>query len=120
MVTSKTRRLRVNLIQSDKDVVSALEKITNYNPNAPELALLKLQEAHKAMIDAQAACVQTEAAFKAAYDNAALKEIQFHNLVLRVKKNILAQFGEDSNEAQAIGLKKKSDYRAPKRIKEAA
>ncbi|MBX7151956.1 hypothetical protein K1X84_09975 [bacterium] len=120
MVTPKARRLRVILIQSDKNVVAALEKILTYNPNVPELALLKLQEAQKAMADAQTACVQAEAAYKTAYDNAALKEMQFHNLVLRVKKNILAQFGEDSNEAQAIGLKKKSDYRPPKRIKEAA
>jgi len=35
--------------------------------------------------------------------------------MLGAKKQVLAQFGDDSDQAQAVGLKKKSEYKAPTR-----
>jgi hypothetical protein len=38
----------------------------------------------------------------------------FHYAVLEAKSQVKAQFGADSNELQAVGLKKKSEYKSPK------
>lgn len=43
------------------------------------------------------------------------REWEFHNLILGAKDPRVAQFGRDSNEAQAVGLKKKSEYKTSKR-----
>jgi hypothetical protein len=48
-------------------------------------------------------------------DAAVAKEWAFHNLVLGAHKQVVAQFGDDSDEVQAIGLEKKSEYKAPGR-----
>ncbi len=40
---------------------------------------------------------------------------ELHEAILGAKQQVLAQYGSDSNEVQAIGLKKKSEYRRPPR-----
>jgi len=35
--------------------------------------------------------------------------------MLAVKEQVIAQFGKNSNQLQALGLKKKSEYKAPAR-----
>ncbi len=64
---------------------------------------------------AQLAETQAEAALKAARDAANAKEWAFHNAILGAKKQVIAQFGVDADEVQAIGLKKKSEYKSPTR-----
>lgn len=49
------------------------------------------------------------AMYRAAADAARLAEWEFHNAVIAMKEVVRGQFGSDSNEAQAVGLKKKSD-----------
>jgi hypothetical protein len=63
------------------------------------------------MLAAQEAETQAAAALAAARDDAVAAEWSYHNLVLGMKDQVLAQFGRDSNEAQAVGLKKKSEYK---------
>lgn len=50
-----------------------------------------------------------------AADAARLAEWEFHNAVLAMKEVVKGQFGSDSDEAQAVGLKKKSDRKRPVR-----
>jgi hypothetical protein len=40
-------------------------------------------------------------------------ERDFHNAILGAKDQVKAQFGKDSNELQALGLKKASEYKRP-------
>ena len=54
-------------------------------------------------------------AHAAARDNATAREWEFHNLMPGAKDQVTAQFGRDSNEVQALGLKKSSERKAPKR-----
>jgi hypothetical protein len=46
---------------------------------------------------------------------AAAAEWDFHNTMLAVKEQVIAQFGKNSDQVQALGLKKKSEYKAPAR-----
>ncbi len=76
-----------------------------------------VQKAQAAMLKAQE--VQIKAQYRAATDEARLAEWNFHNCVLAMKTSVVAQYGSDSNQAQTIGLKKKSAYKRPVRQKEA-
>jgi hypothetical protein len=58
---------------------------------------------------------QAAAAAAVARGDTIAKEWEFHNLMLGVKEQVIAQFGKDSDQLQAIGLKRKSEYKPPKR-----
>ena len=51
----------------------------------------------------------------AARDKLAATEQRFHKQILDVKTQVRAQYGEDSNELAALGLKKKSEKKSPTR-----
>ena len=70
------------------------------------------------MTTAQATEVQKEGEADAARDAANTSEWAFHNKVLEAKKQVAAQYGSDSDQLQAIGLKKKSEYKKPAKKKQ--
>jgi hypothetical protein len=43
-----------------------------------------------------------------------------HNTMLAVKEQVIAQLGKRSNQVQALGLKKKTEYKKPVRKAKAA
>ena len=44
-------------------------------------------------------------------------EWEFHDVIFGAKTQVKAQFGDSSNEIQALGLKKKSEYKSPTKKK---
>ena len=52
--------------------------------------------------------------------DAAAAEWEFHNAMLGVKEQAIAQYGKNSDQLQALDLKKKSEYKSPARKKAAA
>src|SRR5216684_96729 len=112
MAKNQTTRLKPSLIQADRDSLSALQATAGYAPANPAYALTAITTAQTALNSAQQTEVQANAAAAAARDDAVAREWAFHNLILGAKDQVLAQFGRDSNEAQSIGLKKKSEYKA--------
>jgi hypothetical protein len=60
------------------------------------------------------------AALASARDKATAKEWEFHNTILGVKDQVMAQYGRNSDEVQALGLKKASERKAPTRRKTGA
>ena len=52
---------------------------------------------------------------KAATDKARQAEWEFHNAVMAMKEAVRGHFGSDSDEAQAVGYKKKSEHKRPRR-----
>jgi hypothetical protein len=107
----ETKRLNPSVLEADKASFAALQTIANYAPANPAYASAAVTAAHAELLAAQAAEVQTAATAAAARDNAAAKEWHFHNLILGVKDQVTAQFGRDSNEVQALGRKKASEYK---------
>ncbi|HEY0376994.1 MAG TPA: hypothetical protein VGC87_08560 [Pyrinomonadaceae bacterium] len=110
----QSRRLSPAQIQADRDAFAALQAVAGYAPANPAYALTAITAARTNLDGAQAAETQTAAAAAAARDGAVAREWEFHNLMLSVKDQIIAQFGKDSNEVQAVGLKRKSEYNRPK------
>lgn len=116
MATQDTsRRLRPALLSKDIDSLHGLRTVSKYFTNRPEATPEALQIAYEQMIDRQQAETEQLAIAKAATDAARLAEWEFHNAILAMKEAVRGQFGSDSNEAQAIGYKKKSERKRPKR-----
>ena len=94
-----------------KAAFAALQAITNYTPANPAYTSAAVAAAHAELLTAQDEEARTAAAAAAARDNAAGREWNFHNLMLGVKDQATAQFGRNSNEVQALGRKKSSEYK---------
>ncbi len=111
MAKDQTKRVNREDLDKDQAAFDALQQIVGYTPSNPAHALTALQTAFNDMRAAQTSENQAAAALAAARDVAVSREWAVHNLMLGVKDQIKAQFGKDSNEVQALGLKKVSEYR---------
>ena len=112
-MADETRRLSPAVRQADLDALAALKNITGYAPANPAYALDKVQTASDTMTGKQEIEVQKQGELDAARDDATAAEWAFHKAILGVKEQVKAQFGSDSNELQAIGLTKKSEFAKP-------
>jgi hypothetical protein len=118
MAKDQTKRLKPAIVQEDKDVVAALAALTPpYAPANAQYSLVNLTTAQTAMTTAQTTEVQKQGELDAARDTANTTEWALHNQVLEAKKQVAAQYGSDSDQLQAIGLKKKSEYKKPSKKK---
>ena len=115
MAQKQTVRLKPKQLQDDQEVLAALADITDYKPANAAFTLDKVQSAGAAMQKKQDDETRKQAAASAARDASVAAEWDFHNLVLGAKDQVIAQYGRDSNEAQGVGLKKKSERQAPRR-----
>jgi hypothetical protein len=114
-----SRRLSPQTLNQDIDSLNGLNTIANYTTSRQEATSEALQQAYQDMLAEQQAETEKLALYRAAADSARLAEWKFHNAVLAMKEVVRGQFGADSNEAQAVGMKKKSDRKRPTRQKPA-
>jgi hypothetical protein len=59
--------------------------------------------------------LRAQNALDAARDATIAIQWEHHKLILGVKDQVIAQFGADSNDVASLGLKKKSERKAPAR-----
>src|SRR5919205_819251 len=114
-MADETKRLKPAQITEDESAFAALQVMAGYAPANPDYSVESVAAAHAELLAARAAEAQTAAAAEAARDNAVAKEWKFHKLILGVKDQVTAQFVRNSNQVQAVNLKKTSEYKAPKR-----
>ena len=86
-----------------------------YTPINPAYSLEAVSNAHLELENLRRAEAQAAVAAAATRDSVVAKEWEFHNLMLGVKEQVIAQFGKDSSEVEALGLKRKSEYKPPRR-----
>ncbi len=121
MTTSNSnRRLSPQVIDQDVDSLNGLKAIPSYKTSRSEATSETLQQTYQTMLVQQQNETEKLALYRAASDAARLAEWEFHNSVLAMKEVVRGQFGSDSDEAQAVGLKKKSDRKRPTRQKASA
>jgi hypothetical protein len=111
MAKNETRRLKPAQIQLDIESYDALVNIDRYAPANPAYSETNATASRTGMGTSQQEETQAVATAAAKRDDAVAKEWAFHNLILGARDQVIAQFGRDSNEAQAVGLKKKSEYK---------
>jgi hypothetical protein len=116
-MANETKRVKPAQMEADRDSFAALQAIAGYAPASPIYRTAAITEVQNALAGAQTAEAQAEAALASARDTAVAREWEFHNLILGAKDQVIAQFGRDSNEVQAMGLKKTSERSAPTRGK---
>ncbi|MEH2067839.1 MAG: hypothetical protein V7K47_06685 [Nostoc sp.] len=112
-----TNRLRPQLISQDIDSFHGLQTVSTYSTTRADASAAKLQEVYQAMLISQQTETEKLALYRAAADAARLAEWEFHNAVLAMKEVVRGQYGSDSDQSQAVGLKKKSDRKRPSRKK---
>lgn len=120
MARRKTTRVTQKVLQQDRDTALAVLGLKDYNPANPEFTSDKLREALNIVEEVTAA--ETKAAEEAARARQAAinAEWAFHELVLGTKRQVIAQYGDDSQEITTLGLKRKSErrYGRPKKSAE--
>ena len=114
-MANESRRLTPAVMDADESGFAALQAMALYEPANQMYSLQAINSARGLMQSARTEESQAQAALDAARDNAVAKEWAFHNLMLGVKDQVMAQFGRDSNEVQALGLKKASERKTPQR-----
>lgn len=115
MAKNENVRLSAEVLQADIDAFLALKAIAGYNPVNPTYSLEAVAAQHERMRAAQEAELRAENALAAAHDAAVAAQWEHHNLLLGVKDQVVAQFGADSDQMASLGLKKKSERKAPAR-----
>jgi hypothetical protein len=115
MAFNQSRRLRAEDLDADRAAVVAAQSIANYKPINPAYNTGTLVELNTARDKAQQAEIRAQQALAAARDAATAAEWALHNAVLGARTQVLAQFGNNSDEVQAMGLKKASDRKRPAR-----
>ena len=116
-MANQTNRIKPAAIEADESGFAALQAMPGYAPANQAYALAAIMAAHASMQSAWTTESQAEAALAAARDNSVAAEWAFHNLMLGVKDQVRAQYGRDSNEVQALSLKKSSERKTPQRRK---
>jgi len=112
-----SRRLSAQLLDQDIDALNGFNTVQGYSTKRKEATPEALQQAYQTMLTQQQTETEKLALYRAAADAARLAEWEFHNAILAMKEVVRGQFGTDSNEAQSVGLKKKSDRKRPTRQK---
>lgn len=115
MARNQHRRLKPAIFQADENSFAALQAMQGYSPANPKYAVEALRAARDEVDQLRRAESEAFAASAVARTRAIAKEWEFHNLMLGAKEQVVAQFGLDSDELEALGRKKKSAYKPPGR-----
>ena len=116
-IQNTNRRLSPQTLNQDIDSLHGLQTISTYETTRTDASVVKLQQAYQTMLTSQQTEIEKLALYRAAADAVRLAEWEFHNAVLAMKEVVRGQYGSDSDQAQAVGLKKKSDRKRPSRKK---
>ena len=116
----RNRRLTPTEATTIRDVIVRLQSLPDYKPANTKYSIAALTVTGEAMDAAQDAILLAEQALSTARDNASEAEWAAYDRVRGVKAQVVAQYGDDSPAVQAVGLKKKSDYKRIVRRKAAA
>lgn len=113
-----TRPLNPDESNADQQALLALKNIGDYAPANPAYST----EALMALADTAQQAKQAKLAAKKALGIARNKELAavraLHEGILNAKLQVLAQYGADSFEIQALGLKRISEHKRPSRQKQ--
>ena len=112
MAKNENRRLTPAEVAKDIEIFGALKDVKKYAPANPDYSVESLGAKQTTLTDAQDASAQADVAAATKRDILVNAQWDFHNSIIGAKSSVVAQFGPDSNEVQAVQLKKKTEYRS--------
>jgi hypothetical protein len=108
---AKVQRMRPVELKEIRDLLAALKALPGYAPHDPDATVTAL-EAKLAEWDSRNQTeVQKEAEAAAAQDATATVEDWLRKARTTIRTQVAAQYGKDSDEVAAVGLKKTSEYK---------
>jgi hypothetical protein len=119
LTSNSNCKLTPQILQQDTDAFNGLGSIPSYTTNRRQATAEALQMAYQTMQVRRQTEKERQAFYQDSVDATREAEWEFHNAVLAMKEVVRGQFGSDSNEARAVGLKKKSERKRPVRTKPA-
>jgi len=111
MSKNRTKRLAPSVLLEDLATLDALDAIEDWSPSNPQFTKANAQAVRAAMVGKQTKENQDAVQAKASRDDSVEAEWDTHDFVIGVRQQGIAQYGEDGNEVQSLGLKKKSEYK---------
>lgn len=113
MADKKTKQLKPSILQEDLDAYAGMQGIAGYAPSNAAFNAASGETIFNKMQASQSQEVQDYGKWQASRDTKVTDEWTFHDFVRNMRVQVKAQFGENSDEVQAVGLKKKSEYKNP-------
>lgn len=110
-----TKPIKPSILADDRDSLAALKGVREYAPANPAYTEVALTALQTTLDNETAAATLADAQAKAKRDDEVRSGWAFHNGVVGMRDSVGAQFGKDSNEFQAVGRKKTSEYKKPVR-----
>lgn len=107
----ETKRLAADLTATNLKCNAKIQSLKGYKSAKEEFSAAELADAEKELTEARKQEAQAEQAMSSARNRAVAAEWDLHNKILGAKKQVVALYGEDSDEVHAVGLKKKSDWK---------
>ena len=120
MAKNETVRVAAPILEADQNAYLALKAIGDYKPANPAYAINILSAKYEVLRVAQEAELKAQNALAAARDATVAVSWDFHNAMLGVKDQVVAQYGPSSDQVASLGLKKKSERKAPARAAKSA
>ena len=111
IMSTADHRLAPEILADDESAYNNLITFTDYHPANAQFALA-LGHTLKGTYDtARAAEDVAKRAFEAARDSAVAAEQALHDYIQGARTQVEAQYGPNSDQLQAMGRKKKSEYK---------
>ena len=107
------RRIPDAVLDDDKTALIGLQSIVGYKPTNANYTVEKIVALATDWENKQKAAIAAKQAAETAMDDLVDAARLFHDAILGAKNQVVAQFGDDSNEIQTVGMKKRSDYKRP-------
>jgi hypothetical protein len=108
-------RISPQTIDADRAALRAIADMADYAPANIAISAAALQEMETALTQAEQNEERMRRAADVARDQAIEAARRFHDAMQIAKAQVVGQYGHDSAAVEAIGLKKRSDYRRPSR-----
>jgi hypothetical protein len=112
---AKQPRIAPAMVQKDRDNLEILKTFSDYAPLNLSYALENVEAKRLELDAARTEELRKEAETATARDHTAALEREYHALMIKVGEQVAAQYGKDSDQYQALGYKKKSEYNRPVR-----
>jgi hypothetical protein len=112
---AKQARMAPAMVQKDRDNLEILKTFSDYAPVNLSYTAENVEVKRAELDVARTEELLKEAETATARDHTAVLEREYHALMIKVGEQVAAQYGKDSDQYQALGYKKKSEYKRPVR-----
>lgn len=109
MSKTPSGRVPAKVINEDIQAFHGLGTIQGYAPHDPDITLEAITATYEELMADRAALVRAQIALDVIRDKIGNTEQRFHGQMRASKDAVRGQYGDDSNELAAMGLKKASE-----------